>query len=345
MAKFRKPYRIRNLINLLTVAVMLSSGFLTAVCFAILRASRILSPAFFATVWMPLIIIVVANLLSAVFQIVFVPKIIRPVENLIEATDKVAKGDFSVRIPTEKVSGEMLELVESFNAMTVELGSIEIFRSDFIRNFSHEFKTPIVSMKGFAKQLKNPSLSEEERNQYCDIIISESERLTNMSSNILLLSKYENQEIVTDKKEFRLDEQLRDAILLLEKEWTKKELELELELPPVTVEQNADMLGHIWTNLIANAIKFTPQGGKISVLLMENENSVAVTVKDSGIGMTKDQISRIFDKYYQADDSRAAMGNGLGLCIAKRVSDLCGGTISVRSDKGKGSVFTVILPK
>lgn len=345
MAKLHKPYRIRNLINLLTMAVMLSSGILTATCFAILRASRILPTAFFATVWMPLIVIIVANILSSVFQIVFVPKIIHPVENLIEATNKVAKGDFSVRIPTEKVSGEMLELVDSFNAMTVELGSIEIFRNDFIRNFSHEFKTPIVSMKGFAKQLKNPHLSDAERNQYCDIIISESERLTNMSSNILLLSKYENQEIVTDKKPYRLDEQLRDSILLLEKEWTEKELELELDLPPVIIEQNADMLGHVWTNLIANAVKFTPSGGKIAVAVMENQDSVAVTVRDSGIGMTKNQMKHIFDKYYQADDSHGGKGNGLGLCIAKRVCTLCGGTVSVRSEVGQGSVFTVILPK
>ncbi len=345
MARLHKPYRIRNLINVLMVAVMLSSGFLTAICFAILRAARLLPAAFFATVWMPLIVIIVANILSSVFQMVFVPKIIRPVENLIEATNKVAKGDFSVRIPTEKVSGEMLELVESFNAMTVELGSIEIFRNDFIRNFSHEFKTPIVSMKGFAKQLKNPALSEAERNQYCDIIISESERLTNMSSNILLLSKYENQEIVTDKKPYRLDEQLRDSILLLEKEWTEKELELEIDLPPITVEQNADMLGHVWTNLVANAVKFTPKGGKIKISAKENSESVAVTVQDSGIGMTRQQIKHIFDKYYQADASRGGKGNGLGLCIAKRVCTLCGGTISVRSEENKGSVFTVILPK
>lgn len=345
MAKIHKPYRIRNLINLLTVAVMLSSGFLTAMCFAILRAARVLPTAFFATVWMPLIVIIVANILSSVFQMVFVPKIIRPVESLIKATEKVAKGDFSVRIPTEKVSGEMLELVESFNAMTLELGSIEIFRNDFIRNFSHEFKTPIVSMKGFAKQLKNSDLSEEERNQYCDIIISESERLTNMASNILLLSKYENQEIVTDKKPYRLDEQLRDSILLLEKEWTEKALELELELPPITVEQNADMLGHVWTNLVANAVKFTPHGGKIEITAKENNESVAVTVRDSGIGMSRQQMEHIFDKYYQADTSRGEKGNGLGLCIAKRVCTLCGGTISVRSVVGQGSVFTVILPK
>lgn len=200
-------------------------------------------------------------------------------------------------------------------------------------------------MKGFAKQLKKAELSEEERNQYCDIIISESERLTNMASNILLLSKYENQEIVTDKKLYRLDEQLRDSILLLEKEWTEKELELELDLPPITVEQNADMLGHIWTNLVANAIKFTLKGGKVGISAKENNENVAVTVRDSGIGMTKQQIEHIFDKYYQADASRGEKGNGLGLCIAKRVCTLCGGTISVRSAPGQGSVFTVILPK
>lgn len=340
-----RPYRFRNLVSIFVILVMISSGILSVVGFSILRGFRLLPTTFFATVWMPVVLILVSNVIGGIANFFLVPKVIRPIEALIEATGKVAKGDFSVQIPRQDYAGEIGELVASFNAMTRELQSIEIFRSDFIRDFSHEFKTPIVSMKGFAKQLKKPDLTEEEKQMYCDIIISESERLTNMSSNILLLSKVENQEIISDKKSYRLDEQLRDCVLLLEREWEKKKIEWNLDLAPITFCHNADMLHHIWSNLISNAVKFTPEKGKINLTATENSECVVVTVRDTGIGMTEEEMRHIFDKCYQADPSRTGKGNGLGLCIAKRICTLAGGSISVRSTLGKGSVFTVILPK
>jgi len=340
-----KPYRLRNLISLFVLIVMLSSGFLSIVCFSFLRAFRLLPSAFFATIWMPVIVMIVANLIAAVAQLFLVPQIIKPIEKLIEATGKVAKGDFSVRISSENLGGEMKELVDSFNAMTEELGGIEIFRSDFIRDFSHEFKTPIVSMKGFAKQLKNPDLSEEERRQYCDIILSESERLSGMSENILLLSKFENQQIITGRKDYRLDEQIRDCILLLQREWEQKKLEFDLELEPVMIRHNAEMLHHVWTNLIANAIHFTPENGKIGISVHQNKDSILVAIRDTGIGMTEEQVRHAFDKCYQADPSHSGKGNGLGLCIVKRICTLSGGSVSIQSSPGEGSVFTVLLPK
>ncbi len=274
-----------------------------------------------------------------------VPKVIRPIESLIEATTKVAGGDFSVEISEDIGEGEISELVRSFNAMTRELRSIEIFRNDFIRDFSHEFKTPIVSMKGFAAQLKKKDLTEEEKNMYCDIIISESERLSNMSSNILLLSKLETQEIIGEKAKYSLDEQLRDCVLLFEREWEKKKIEWDLDLPSLAICHNADMLHHVWSNLFSNAIKFTPENGQIKVSAVQNDENVMVTVRDNGIGMTEEEMKHIFDRCYQADSSHTSAGNGLGLCIAKRICTLSGGSISVRSTPKKGSVFTVILPK
>lgn len=340
-----KPYRLRNLISLFVVLVMVFSSFLTILCISVLRGLHLLPTVLFAQFWMPVIILLVVNSISAVVHFLLMPRVIHPVEAIIEATSKVAKGDFTVRVPVENASGEVKELVNSFNAMTEELGSTEIFRSDFIRDFSHEFKTPIVSMKGFAKQLKNPDLTEEERQQYCDIIISESDRLANMSSSILLLSRFENQQIISDKATYRLDEQLRDSLLLREKEWEKKNLELEVDLDPIEITSNADVLSHVWNNLIANAIKFTPDGGRITLSAKANGECVVVTVRDTGIGMTEEQMKHAFDKCYQADPSHAGKGNGLGLCIAKRVCTLAGGSISVRSKLGEGSVFTVILPK
>ncbi len=340
-----KPYRFRNLISLFVVVVMVSSSLLTILCLIILRGLRLLPTVFLAHVWMPIILLLVVNIISGVVHFLMMPHVIRPVEEVVGATKKVAKGDFTVRVSSENLTGEMKELVDSFNAMTEELGGTEIFRSDFIRDFSHEFKTPLVSMKGFAGQLKNPDLTDRERQQYCDIIISESERLSKMSSNILLLSRFENQQILSDKKEYRLDEQLRDAILLFEKEWEKKNLELECSLEDITVESNPDVLLHLWTNLLSNAVKFTPEGGKISVKALENMDCIVVTVRDTGIGMTEEQMKHAFDKCYQADPSHTGSGNGLGLCIAKRICTLAGGSISVRSKIGQGSVFTVVLPR
>lgn len=341
----KRPYRFRTIIHLFVLVTMLSSALITIVAFALLRAMRVLPPAFFATIWMPAVILVVANIVSGLVQMILVPRVVRPIERVIRATDKVAKGDFTVRISEKNGAGEVKELVQSFNAMTEELGSTEIFRSDFIRNFSHEFKTPMVSIEGFARQLKRTDLSEEERQNYCNIIIEEARRLTGMSQNILLLSKFENQQIVPDKVPYRLDEQLRDCILRRERAWEKKGLEWELELAPVTLCQNGEALFHVWDNLISNAIKFTPEGGKLSMTASENESSAVVTLRDTGIGMTEEEMKHIFDKCYQADSSHSGEGNGLGLCIAKRVTELCGGSISVRSKKGEGSVFTVILPK
>lgn len=340
-----RPYRFRNLINLFVLLIMICSGLLTVVSFSILRGFRLLPTAFFATVWMPVVVILVANIVAGIANFFLVPKVIRPIEALIEATTKVAAGDFGVQIPEDIGDGEILELVQSFNAMTRELASIEIFRNDFIRDFSHEFKTPIVSMKGFAGQLKNQSLSEEERNMYCDIIISESERLSNMSTNILLLSKLETQEIIGEKSEYSLDEQLRDCVLLFEKEWEKKKIEWDLDLPCIILCHNADMLHHVWSNLLSNAIKFTPEGGKIKITAAADSESVAVSVRDNGIGMTEEEMKHIFDRCYQADASHTSTGNGLGLCIAKRIITLSGGSITVRSQPNKGSVFTVVLPK
>jgi len=340
-----KPYRFRNLIALFVFLVLILSGVLSATGYMILRGLKVLPTAFFSTLWMPLVLIFVSHLVAGLVNYVFVPRVLRPIEDLMKATKCVAKGDFSVRVSSENLVGEMQELAESFNAMTEELGNTEIFRSDFIRDFSHEFKTPIVSMSGFAKQLKNPNLSREEFLQYCDIIISESERLSKMSSNILLLSKFENQQIVSDKKRYRLDEQIRDCMLLLEKEWSEKNLELDLDLESIFVEQNEEMLRLVWINLFSNAVKFTPAGGSVQISATESDSSVIVTVRDSGIGMTENEMKHIFDKCYQADPSHSGNGNGLGLCIVKRICTLCQGSISVRSKPREGSCFTVILPK
>jgi signal transduction histidine kinase len=276
---------------------------------------------------------------------VFAKRFLKPIDGLIQATKQIGQGDFSVRIEEDPDrTGEMHELVHSFNLMANELESIELYRSDFINNFSHEFKTPIVSIRGFAKQLKNQDIPEEQKKEYLDIIIKESEKLCNMSGNVLQISKLENQTMVTDKTHFYLDEQIRNCILLLEHQWVEKEIDWDLQLPDTPYFGNADLLSQVWKNLLENAIKFVGTGGKIGVHIQPIAHGVAVQVFDNGCGMTAETLNHIFEKFYQGDVSHTKQGNGLGLAIVKRIVDLCDGSISVESQVGHGTLFTLVFP-
>ena len=271
--------------------------------------------------------------------------ILNPLNEMIRATERIAKGDFKVHIQESfDEESDFGILQRSFNHMASELDGIEMFRKDFINNFSHEFKTPIVSIQGFAHQLKAGGLSPEEEREYIRIIAAEADRLAKMSTNILLLSKLENQVIVTDKTEFFLDEQLRTCLLLLEKQWSAKDIELNLDLDEVKYCFNEDMLSQVWVNLFANAIKFTPVGGTVSCTLSKTDEWITVTVSDTGIGMSEETRCHIFEKFYQGDASHTGDGNGIGLTIVGRILVLCHGSITVDSTLGEGSRFTVQLP-
>ena len=269
---------------------------------------------------------------------------LKPINDLVHAMRAVSQGDFSVRVDCEDVSGDMGRLVSSFNDMASELGGLELFRKDFINNFSHEFKTPIVSIKGFARQLERPDLTDDQRREYLDIIISESDRLANMSGNVLLLSKLENQTIVTDRTVYRLDEQLRKCILLMEKQWTAKALELDVDLDEIEFRGNEEMVQHVWVNLLGNAIKFSPEGGTLTVRLKREGDRAVASVKDAGPGMDDATRRRVFEKFYQGDTAHSGEGNGLGLSLVKRIVDLCQGSVEVDSAPGQGATFTVRLP-
>lgn len=271
-------------------------------------------------------------------------RFLRPLRRVIQGTREVATGNFAVRVEPQGPY-ELRQLAISFNDMAGELGGIETLRNDFVSNISHEFKTPVVSIRGFAKLLKNEELSSAQREEYLDIIIQESERLAQLSSNVLLQSQLDNTEKLTEKEAYPLDEQLRQAVLLLDPQLSKKDIDVEVELPAVSVTANGEMLQQIWLNLLQNAIKFTQAGGDIRVALTEGEKEVSVEIADNGIGMDEESQKRIFDKFYQGDASHNGEGNGLGLSLVKRIVDLHGGTIEVSSAMGEGSSFTVSFPK
>ena len=220
-----------------------------------------------------------------------------------------------------------------------------MFRTDFINTFSHEFKTPMVSIRGYAKLLKREDLTPAERDSALNTILRESERMTQMSRNILLLSRYENTRILPDPRPYALDEQIRQCIGLLEESWLKKEIVLAGDLESIEYTGNEDMMDHVWLNLLSNAIKFSPQGGEISVALRRLSGRIVAEIRDHGPGMDAETARHIFDKFYKGDSSHSSEGNGLGLSIVKRILELCGGSIRVESAPGYGSTFIVELPE
>lgn len=343
----QKRYRsIHTYVVLFVFSIMVAAGMISVLIFNVLSAFGLFRHIEVVPMLMPLIMlcscIIIGSILSAMLAGVF----LRPLNDLKQGLLKVSKGDFSVRLDQEG-NGEIAHIQENFNIMVQELQNTELFRNDFINDFSHEFKTPMVSVYGFAKQLKKGGLTEEQEQEYIDIIINESQRLINMSSNILMLNKLEKQEIITDKKEFFLDEELRRCILQLQEQWSAKDQEVIPELDEIKYYGNSEMLTQVWLNVIGNAIKYTQPGGHIEVGLCinpKNDKEIKITISDNGIGMDKATTERIFEKFYQGDVSHATGGNGLGLSMVKRIVELCGGRIKVKSELNKGTQFTVYLP-
>ncbi|MCL2201101.1 MAG: HAMP domain-containing histidine kinase [Oscillospiraceae bacterium] len=290
-----------------------------------------------------LYMIIVSLLIGTILARFFGGRFLRQIKELADATKAVAAGNFDVRI---KGGGtKEIDLIRSsFNSMVKELADIETLRMDFVNNVSHEFKTPVASIRGFARRLKKNSLTAQQRNEYLDIIISESERLTRLSSNVLLLSRLENTEKIIERVQFRLDEQLRRTILLMEPQLLKKSLEVDIELSSVSIVANEEMLSDLWINLLSNAIKFSFEASTIRLRLTSTQTDAIVSLSDEGIGMDEKMQKHIFDKFYQGDKSRATEGNGLGLTLVKRILELENGRIEVDSTLGKGTTFKVLLP-
>lgn len=294
--------------------------------------------------FVPLVVLYIFVFQGIVIAALLSKRTVKPIRDMMKATNEVAKGDFSVVVKGSFIL-ELDALAVSFNKMVQELKSIETLRNDFVRNFSHEFKTPIVSISGFAKLLKDGDISDEEKQEYLNSIIQESERLVALSTSILNLSKVENIEIVSEKTVYRLDEQIRLAILMLEPRWSTKNLQMDVAIEDeIEIIGNKYLIQQVWLNLLDNAIKNTDSGGTLKVSLWQEGRNAAFRLEDNGCGMSDETMQRIFDKFYQGDTSHSMAGNGLGLTLVKRIVDLCEGTIEVESELGKGSVFTIKLP-
>ena len=267
-----------------------------------------------------------------------------PIQKLSKGMNDVADGDFSVKLSTNSPINEVKELYESFDLMVQELSATEILQTDFVSNVSHEIKTPVNAIEGYAMLLQGCQQASEEEEEYVNKILFNTKRLSTLVGNVLLLSKIDNQAIQKNEKKFRLDEQIRQSIMQLETRWTEKEIEFDVDLDRVEFKGNATLLIHVWDNLIGNAIKFDPMGGTIKIRLTEANGTIKFVIEDNGTGIEEEALKHIFDKFYQADSSHKQEGNGVGLALVQRILDINQGTILAENLTDKGCRFTVELP-
>jgi len=268
--------------------------------------------------------------------------IVEPIQRLSKASKEVAKGNFDIEVQVRS-RDEIGQLTSDFNLMTKELKNIDILRKDFVTNVSHEFKTPITSIRGFAKLIRDGKLTNEQLIEYSDIIVDESQRLSLLSSNLLKLSELDSKIIRDEAVSFSLDEQIRKTILILEVQWSTKDIEFDINLEEILITGDEHLLQEVWLNLIQNAIKFSNQNGKIKVNLFRDHDVIKVVIVDNGIGISSEDKKRIFERFYKGDKSRSKDGNGLGLVIVERIVKLSNGKVYVESELGTGTTVTVEL--
>ncbi len=327
---------------LILVFTMLLVG---AAAYAAIRAGILhIAPSGHAGLFFVLAFFAVASILVGTIVSFLVGRFsISALDKLIQAMNRLAAGDYKARLTLG--DGRLgQEISKSFNTMARELDSTEMLRSDFVNNFSHEFKTPIVSIYGFARLLRRGGLSEEQSREYLSIIEQESGRLSAMATNVLNLTKIENQSILSGVSTYNLSEQLRRAILLLEKKWTAKNLALSCAFREHSITASEDLLGQIWLNLLDNAVKFTPQDGEITVSIFEEDEDITVSVKNTGSEIPPQDLDRVFAKFYQCDTSHSSEGTGTGLAIVKKIADLHHGQVWAESGS-RETAFFVRLPK
>ncbi|OBZ07966.1 two-component sensor histidine kinase [Bacillus sp. FJAT-27264] len=267
-------------------------------------------------------------------------------KSIIEGLRRISTGDFNVVLAKDKDYGEFGEIAESINKMASELGRMETMRQDFISNVSHEIQSPLTSIRGFTRALQSETLSPDTRRHYLDIIETESTRLSGLSDNLLKLSALESGNFPFEKQVYRLDKQLRNMILASEPQWLEKNIEVEAELANVEVYAVEDLISQVWTNLLHNSIKFTPDGGCIRVRMEAVDQVVQVEIRDSGIGISAEDLPRIFERFYKADKARSASGggSGLGLSLVNKIIEIHEGSVTATSRPGEGTAFVVSLP-
>ncbi len=325
------------------------------VCIAFIIQIAILLFQFISTrtsdkVLIAILILVIIFVLSAICTVIDIVRrkimVDKPLNQILDATEKIASGDFSVRLNITHPYGKYNEydyIKENLNVMVAELGKSEVLKTDFISSVSHEIKTPLAIIQNYVGALQDASLDEQTRSRYVKVLLQATVRLSDLITNILKLNKLENQQIKSESKTFNLTEAVSQTVIDFEDIIEQKNITLDCDFDDIKIVSDQTLLETVWYNLLSNAVKFTADGGKISLELKKDDNKAIFKVKDNGCGMTKETGARIFEKFYQGDTSRSQEGNGLGLSLVKKVIDFLGGEISVVSEVGVGSTFTVVL--
>lgn len=345
MDRFKKglrQFRLALLFAMFVFCIMLFSMMLVLAIIFVLSEFGIISGNTHSRSLL-LLFAYISILTGTIVSFIFSRLPLAPLRKTMDAVDQIASGDYSARLNIRGPE-DFRRLSEKFNHMAQEIGSIELLRSDFINNFSHEFKTPIVSIRGFAKALKWDDLTPEERNEYLDIIIEESDRLAELSSSILNLSKIEQQTILTNQKRLNLSEQIRLVIALLDSKWSSKQISISFDSEELFLVGNEEMLKQVWINVLDNAIKFSPTGSSISITAIQSAETITVSVSDQGIGMSEETMQHAFDKFYQGDLSHTTRGNGIGLSLIKKIIELHQGVITISSTQNRGTTVQISLP-
>lgn len=328
-----------NSVTFGVISVVMSNSFLTKL--SIDRSE--LYYEFHRIIMVTKLTFLISSIMGTIVILIAVRSIVKPIKRLSTASKEVAKGNFDIEVAI-KSSDEIGELTSDFNLMTKELKNIDFLRKDFVSNVSHEFKTPITAIKGFAKLIRDGELADDQLSEYSEIIVDESERLSLLSSNLLKLSELDSKMIREQATVFSLDEQIRKTILILEVQWAKKEIEFDIELNETKITGDEHLLQEVWLNLIQNSIKFSNQKGVIKISLYKNVDMVKVEIVDNGIGIAYEDKEHIFERFYKGDKSRSKEGNGLGLVIVKKIVELSCGKIEFESELSQGSTFIVELP-
>lgn len=328
-----------NLLTFISINIVMSSSILTK-----LSVDRYeLYHEFHRIMIVTRLAFLISSILGTLVILIAVRGIVKPIKQLSSASKEVAKGNFDIEVKI-KSTDELGQLTADFNLMVKELKNIDFLRKDFVSNVSHEFKTPITSIKGFAKLIRDGHLTDDQLSDYSEIIVNESNRLSYLSSNLLKLSELDSKMIREQSKLFSLAEQIRKTILILEVQWSKKEIEFDIDLEEISIIGDEHLLQEVWLNLIQNAIKFSNQNGLIKINLYKSGDMVKVIISDNGIGMSDEEKGHIFERFYKGDKSRSKDGNGLGLVIVKKIIELSNGKIHFESELGKGTTFIVELP-
>lgn len=326
-----------SMISIIAMAVTyILSGIVVYILDRVFQISIIIPTA----VWLIGFCVVMGSVITLIMGKIF----FSPITRLGKAMQKVAAGNFHIRLESKVSTHEVKDIYKNFNLMVEELGTTETLQTDFVSNVSHEFKTPINAIEGYAMLLQGCSHEQAEQQEYIEKILYNTKRLSELVGNILLLSKVDNYAIETRKETFRLDEQIRRALLLLESKWAEKEIEFDIDLDSVTFTGNESLLLHVWSNLMDNAVKFSFQGGLIRMRLEQKETEIVFVIEDHGPGILEEEQNHIFNKFYQGDGSHKQEGNGLGLALVKQILENCGGKIAVDGSYTKGSRFVVRLP-